>query len=130
MSFEGFPDEGLIFYEGLEADNSKTYWTRNKAAYETHVRAPLQAMLEELAPAFGPASLTALANRGGEIEHALPKQLFYAVHAEPKLFFEPSDFSRLIADPEIIGLHISPKGRGNQAPVAGSLYAWAAERFT
>ena len=79
---------------------------------------------------YGPASLTALANRGGEIEHALPKQSFYAVHAEPKLFFEPSDFSKLIADPEIIGLHISPKGRGNQAPVAGSLYAWAAEKFT
>ncbi len=50
MSFEGFPDEGLVFYEGLEADNSKTYWTRNKAAYETHVRAPLQALLDELAP--------------------------------------------------------------------------------
>ena len=28
VSFEGFPDEGLVFYEGLEADNSKTYWTR------------------------------------------------------------------------------------------------------
>ena len=31
MSFEGFPDEGLVFYEGLEADNTKTYWTRHKA---------------------------------------------------------------------------------------------------
>jgi hypothetical protein len=59
----------------------------------------------------------------------LPKKSFYAVHAEPKLFFEPMDFSALIADPEIIGLHISPKGRGNTEPVAGSLYAWAAERF-
>jgi hypothetical protein len=78
---------------------------------------------------YGPAALTALANRGGEIEHALPKQSFYAVHAEPKLFFEPGDFSKLTADPEIIGLHISPKGRGNQAPVAGSLYAWAADKF-
>jgi uncharacterized protein (TIGR02453 family) len=57
VTFEGFPDEGLIFYEGLEADNSKTYWTRNKAAYETYVRAPLQAMLEELAPAFGSAKV-------------------------------------------------------------------------
>ena len=28
-------------------------------------------------------------------------------------------------DPEIIGLHISPKGRGGQPPVPGSLYAWA-----
>ncbi len=57
MSFEGFPDEGLVFYEGLEADNTKTYWTRHKGAYEEHVRAPLQALLEELAPEFGPAKV-------------------------------------------------------------------------
>jgi hypothetical protein len=78
---------------------------------------------------YGPASLTALARRAGEHRHALPKKSFYAVHAEPKRFFERSDFSALIGDPDIIGLHISPKGRGNQPPVAGSLYAWAAERF-
>ena len=78
---------------------------------------------------FGPAALTALARRFDELRYALPKRSFYAVHAEPKLFFEPSDFSILIADPEIIGLHISPKGRGNTQPVAGSLYAWAAEKF-
>ena len=78
---------------------------------------------------YGPASLTALARRADELRHALPKKSFYAVHAEPKLFFEPSDFSALIGDPGIIGLHISPKGRGNQPPVPGSLYAWATERF-
>jgi hypothetical protein len=78
---------------------------------------------------FGPAALTALAHRNSEIQYALPRQSFYAVHAEPKLFFEPSDVSNLIADPAIIGLHISPKGRGNQAPVAGSLYAWATSKF-
>ena len=50
MSFEGFPDEGLVFYEGLEADNTKTYWTRAKSSYDAHVRAPLVALLEELAP--------------------------------------------------------------------------------
>jgi hypothetical protein len=78
---------------------------------------------------YGPAALTALARRAGELHHALPKQSFYAVHAEPKLFFEPRDFSALIADPEVLGFHVSPKGRGNQRPVSGSLYAWAAERF-
>ena len=57
MSFEGFPDEGLVFYEGLEADNTKTYWTRNKASYEAHVKVPLQAMLDELAPEFGIAKV-------------------------------------------------------------------------
>jgi hypothetical protein len=78
---------------------------------------------------FGPAALTALAQRSRELQYALPKKSFYTVHAEPSLFFEPSNFSALIADPEIIGLHISPKGRGNQPPVPGSLYAWAVERF-
>jgi hypothetical protein len=78
---------------------------------------------------YGPAALTALARRAGELHYALPKKSFYAVHAEPKLFFEPGDFSALIADPEIIGLHISPKGRGDERPVPGSLYAWAEERF-
>jgi hypothetical protein len=78
---------------------------------------------------FGPASLTALARRSGELHYALPKKSFYAVHAEPALFFEPSNVSALLADPAIIGLHISPKGRGNQQPVPGSLYAWAAEKF-
>jgi hypothetical protein len=78
---------------------------------------------------YGPAALTALARRAGELHHALPKKSFYAVHAEPKLFFEPQDFSALLGDPEILGFHVSPKGRGNQRPVPGSLYAWAAERF-
>jgi hypothetical protein len=78
---------------------------------------------------YGPAALTALARRAGELGYALPKRTFYAVHAEPKLFFQPSDYAALIHDPGIIGLHISPKGRGNQLPIAGSLHAWAAQRF-
>jgi hypothetical protein len=78
---------------------------------------------------YGPASLTALARRAGELRHALPKKSFYAVHAAPKLFFEPSDFSVLIADLEILGFHVSPKGRGKEKPIPGSLHAWAAERF-
>jgi uncharacterized protein (TIGR02453 family) len=57
VSFEGFPDEGLVFYEGLEADNTRTYWTRSKGSYEAHVRGPLLALLEELAPEFGTAKV-------------------------------------------------------------------------
>jgi hypothetical protein len=78
---------------------------------------------------YGPAALTALARREDELQHARPKHSFYAVHAEPKLFFEARDFSKLLNNPDIIGLHISPKGRGSQPPVPGSLYAWATERF-
>lgn len=78
---------------------------------------------------YGPAALTALARRTGVLACALPKQSFYAVHAEPRLFFDPSSYLGLVTNPEIIGLHISPKGRGGQPPIPGSLYAWAAERF-
>jgi len=78
---------------------------------------------------FGPASLTALARRTGQLKYALPKKTFYAVHAQPQLFFEPSDFRALISDAEIAGFHISPKGRGNDRAIPGSMYAWAAERF-
>src|SRR3974390_954607 len=70
---------------------------------------------------YGPAALTALARRAGELHHALPKTSFYAVHAEPRLFFDASDFAALLADPAMIGLHISPKGRGGQRPIPGSL---------
>jgi hypothetical protein len=78
---------------------------------------------------YGPAALTALARRAGEAHHALPKHSFYAIHAEPHLFFDRSDFSKLVADPEVVGLHVSPKGRGGETPAPGSLYAWARERF-
>ena len=78
---------------------------------------------------YGPPALTALARRSDELRYALPKKSFYAVHAEAKLFFEPQDFSGLIRDPDIVGFHISPKGRGNQRPVPGSLHGWAAEKF-
>src|SRR4051794_25965230 len=57
MTFTGFPDEGLVFYEGLEADNSKTYWTQHKADWETYVRGPFQALLDELAPEYGVAKI-------------------------------------------------------------------------
>lgn len=78
---------------------------------------------------FGPPALTALARRAGQLREALPRKTFYAVHARPNLFFEPSDFSALIADADIPAFHISPKGRRNDRPVPGSLYAWAAKRF-
>jgi hypothetical protein len=78
---------------------------------------------------YGPAALTALAERAGELHYALPKNSFYAIHAEPKLFFDPQDFSGLIGDPATVGFHISPKDRGSKLPIPGSLHAWAAERF-
>jgi uncharacterized protein (TIGR02453 family) len=57
MTFTGFPDEGLVFYEGLEADNTKTFWTAHRDEYESFVRAPMLALLAELAGEFGTAKV-------------------------------------------------------------------------
>src|SRR6059036_967531 len=53
MAFRGWPAEALEFFEGLEADNSKSYWQANKGVYETLVRGPMEELLAELAPEFG-----------------------------------------------------------------------------
>jgi uncharacterized protein (TIGR02453 family) len=53
MSFTGWPEEALDFYEGLEVDNSKAYWTRYKAVYEEKVLGPMAELVEELSPEFG-----------------------------------------------------------------------------
>jgi uncharacterized protein (TIGR02453 family) len=56
-AFGGFPEEALDFYEGLEADNSKAYWTDRREVYERAVRGPLQALLDDLEPEFGPGKI-------------------------------------------------------------------------
>lgn len=53
MPFRGWPVEALEFFEGLEADNSKTYWQQNRDVYDELVRGPMEELLEELAPEMG-----------------------------------------------------------------------------
>ena len=53
MNFAGFPAAAFEFYAGLRADNSKDYWTAHRAVYEDSVRAPLAALLDQLAAEFG-----------------------------------------------------------------------------
>ena len=54
MTFSGWPVEAIEFFERLEDDNTKVFWTEHKAVYDESVRAPM----EEL--------LAALRTRGGE----------------------------------------------------------------
>src|SRR5271169_6459411 len=53
MAFGGWPAEAVEFYEGLETDNSKSYWTSHKAVYEDAVLRPMQELTELLAAEFG-----------------------------------------------------------------------------
>ena len=53
MAFKGWPVEAVEFYEGLEADNTKTYWTEHNDVYERCVKGPMEELLAELAGQFG-----------------------------------------------------------------------------
>ena len=54
MAFAGWPGTASRFYTALEADNSKAYWQANRAVYDEQVRAPMEELLAELEPEFGP----------------------------------------------------------------------------
>lgn len=57
MAFEGWPAEALEFYEGLVADNSKSYWLAHKDVYETCVLAPMRELVAELEPEHGESKI-------------------------------------------------------------------------
>ena len=53
MAFRGWPVEAVEFYEGLLADNSKTYWQAHKATYDADVLGPMKELLAYVASEFG-----------------------------------------------------------------------------
>jgi uncharacterized protein (TIGR02453 family) len=55
VTFEGISFAALDFYEDLEADNSKSFWTAHRHIYDEQVKAPLQELAAELGPEFGTA---------------------------------------------------------------------------
>jgi uncharacterized protein (TIGR02453 family) len=57
MTFTGFGEGVVEFYDGLIADNSKAYWIDQRAVYDADVRAPMQALLADLEPEFGPGKI-------------------------------------------------------------------------
>ena len=56
-AFHGWPQAAVDFYEGLEVDNSKGYWTEHKSVYDESVLAPMTALLGLLAGEFGEAKV-------------------------------------------------------------------------
>src|SRR5712675_132408 len=108
-------DADVLLLKPVQIDPTKPYfaWERRRQLGNSVLYLPSHDPIvaafedlmeqEELEPPW-----LALARRAGEHRHALPKKSFYAVHAEPKRFFEPQDFSTLVSDPEILGFHVSP----------------------
>lgn len=57
MTFRGFPPECTTFYEGLELDNSRRYWTAHRDQFEDAVRGPMRDLLVTLDERWGPFHL-------------------------------------------------------------------------
>ena len=57
MTFSGWTDAALDFYEGLELDNSRAHWQSHKQVYDEAVREPMEALLAELCDEFGDAKM-------------------------------------------------------------------------
>src|ERR1039457_5793378 len=53
MAFQGWPEAALDFFEGLEADSSRSYWTAHKATYDELVLGPMTELTEEQGAEFG-----------------------------------------------------------------------------
>jgi len=57
VRFTGWPVEAVEFFEGLQDDNSRSYWQAHKAVYDQCVKAPMEALLAELEHDFGPGKV-------------------------------------------------------------------------
>jgi len=57
VAFRGWPVEAIEFFEGLEADNSKSFWQAHIEVYEQSVKEPMEQLLVELQGEFGPGRL-------------------------------------------------------------------------
>ena len=55
--FSGFPVAALDFYDDLEMDNTKSFWTAHKDVYEQAVKVPMTALVAALEPEFGSAKV-------------------------------------------------------------------------
>jgi uncharacterized protein (TIGR02453 family) len=53
VAFDGFSADSFSWFAGLEADNSKAWFTEHRETYDRAVRGALEALLEELTGEFG-----------------------------------------------------------------------------
>lgn len=77
MTFDGFPEAALDFYDDLEIDNTKSFWESHKAIYTESVLAPMKALTAELEDEFGPAKVF---RPYKDIRFAKDKSTLYKTH--------------------------------------------------
>ena len=57
-AFSGFSREAFTFWKGLEKNNHREWFQTHKDTYERAVRQPMQALIAELTPLYGPGRLS------------------------------------------------------------------------
>jgi uncharacterized protein (TIGR02453 family) len=57
-AFSGFSREAFSFWKGLEKNNHRDWFQAHKVEYERAVREPMQALIAELTPLYGPGRLS------------------------------------------------------------------------
>lgn len=55
--FGGWTGDFQGYFIGLQLDNSKSYFEAHRAKYQKEVRGPLEALLRQLEPEFGPGKI-------------------------------------------------------------------------
>ena len=56
--FTGFPRDAFSFWKGLEKNNNRDWFQAHKERYEQSVRRPMQLLIEEFTPLYGPGRLS------------------------------------------------------------------------
>lgn len=56
-TFQGIPAAAFGFYAALDQNNNRQWWDANKDSYQEFVREPLELLLAELGPRFGPGKI-------------------------------------------------------------------------
>ncbi len=98
MTFNGFPERAFDFYEGLTADNSRTYWQTHRAVYVQAVQEPFEQLLAELAAEFG-----------GRVHHFRPnRDVRFSADKSPY----KTNRAALVAVADGVGYHLSLDAEG------------------
>lgn len=83
MAFEGFPSDLFDFLKQLTFYNEKAWFEENRARYEDHVKAPLQAFITEMAPRLAAISPHFVAD---------PRRSMFRIHRDVRFSKDKSPY--------------------------------------
>jgi uncharacterized protein (TIGR02453 family) len=83
MEFRGFRPEALTFLRGLKRHNTREWFARHRATYESEVRAPLAALVEEMDVRFASIAPEIVGD---------PKRSLFRIHRDVRFAADKSPY--------------------------------------